>query len=230
MATSGTWTFNPSLGELGLYAFQLAQVRPTALLAEHMESLRMAANLLLGRWSSMPGVNTWLVDLQQVPLVAGQGAYNVPVNTIAMLDAYIIQNGGAAAVNRLLLPITRSEYASYPNPQMEGQPTVFWFDRLLTPTVTLWPVPDGNESYFNYYRIRQAQDAVLTNGTQVELPTYWFDAFAFGLAWRLALVWNQQAAAGLKVLADEAYNVAADQNTETGAFYISPGVQPYWRA
>ena len=37
MATSGTFTFNPDLGELVLYAFNLAGVRPTALTQAHME-------------------------------------------------------------------------------------------------------------------------------------------------------------------------------------------------
>lgn len=224
--TSGTFNFAPSLGELGLYAFQLAQIRPTSLLQEHMESLRMAANLLLGRWSSMPGVNTWQVDLQTIPLVAGQSTYSVPSNTITMLDTYLIQT---TEINRILLPITRSEYATYPNPQQEGQPTVYWFDRLLAPTVTFWPVPDGNQIAVNYYRIRQSMDSVLAGGIAPELPTYWLDAFAFGLAWRLALIWNAQMAPGLKALADEAYNIAADQNTEAGAFYVSPGLQGYFR-
>jgi hypothetical protein len=41
MTTSGTYTFDPSLGELTLYAFNLCQIRPTSLMQEHMQSARV---------------------------------------------------------------------------------------------------------------------------------------------------------------------------------------------
>lgn len=228
MATSGTYAYNPSLGELTLYAFNLCGIRNTALLQEHMESARMAANMLLGRWSSQ-GVNLWCVDLQSIPLVQGTATYSVPSNTIVMLDAYVVQNTGGAAINRLILPISRSEYASYPNPNQQGFPTTYWFDRLISPTVTLWPVPDGNEVSFDYYRVRQIQDSEFQNGQQVEIPYYFVEAFAFGLAQRLAMVWAPDKVAMLKPLADESYDIAARQNIETAQQYISPMVSSYFR-
>lgn len=228
MATSGTYAYNPSLGEITLYAFNLCGIRNTALLQEHMESARMSANMLLGRWSSQ-GVNLWCVDLESIPLVQGTATYSVPSNTVVMLDAYIVQNTGGAAINRLILPISRSEYASYPNPQQQGFPTTYWFDRLLSPTVTLWPVPDGGETSFNYYRVRQIQDSEFVNGQQVEIPYYFMEAFAFGLAQRLAMIWAPDKVAMLKPLADESYDIAARQNVETAQQYISPMVSSYFR-
>jgi hypothetical protein len=228
MATSGTYAYNPSLGEITLYAFNLCGIRNTALLQEHMESARMSANMLLGRWSSQ-GVNLWCVDLESIPLVQGTATYAVPANTVVMLDAYIVQNTGGAAINRLILPISRSEYASYPNPQQQGFPTTYWFDRLLSPTVTLWPVPDGGETSFNYYRVRQIQDSEFVNGQQVEIPYYFMEAFAFGLAQRLAMIWAPDKVAMLKPLADESYDIAARQNVETAQQYISPMVSSYFR-
>lgn len=228
MATSGTYAYNPSLGEITLYAFNLCGIRNTALLQEHMESARMSANMLLGRWSSQ-GVNLWCVDLESIPLVQGTATYSVPSNTVVMLDAYVVQNTGGAAINRLILPISRSEYASYPNPTQQGFPTTYWFDRLLSPTVTLWPVPDGNEVSFNYYRVRQIQDSEFVNGQQVEIPYYFMEAFAFGLAQRLAMIWAPDKVAMLKPLADESYEIAARQNVETAQQYISPMVSSYFR-
>jgi len=193
-----------------------------------MEAARMAANMMLGRWSS-EGVNLWTVDLETIPLIQGVSTYDVPSNTIVMLDAYVVQNNGGAAINRLILPISRSEYASYPNPQQQGFPTTYWFDRLLSPTVTLWPVPDGNESAFNYYRVRQIQDSNFTDSQQVEIPYYFLEAFAYGMAYRLALVWSPEKVQLLKPLADEAYQIAASQNIETAQQYISPTIASYFR-
>ena len=228
MTTSSTYNFNPGLGEATIYAFNLCGVRGTALLQEHMETARMAANMMLGRWSS-EGVNLWAVDLQSIPLVQGVSTYSVPSNTIVMLDSYVVVSSGGVTTNRLILPISRTEYASYPNPSQQGFPTTYWFDRLLSPTVTLWPTPDGNETAFNYYRVRQLQDSNFTDGQTVEIPYYFLEAFAYGLAQRLAMIWAPDKVAMLKPLADEAYNIAAQQNVETAQQYISPQISSYFR-
>jgi hypothetical protein len=229
MTTSGTYTFNPSLGELVIYSYNMIGIRGTSLLQEHMEAARMASNLMLGRWSSQ-GVNLWAVDLVTVALVQGTATYNVDANTIVMLDAYVTTGTGTSAINRVIMPISRTEYASYPNKTQQGFPTTFWFDRLLAPTVTLWPVPDGNEVSLSYYRVRQVQDSNLSNGQNVEIPAYFLEAFAYGLAHRLATIWAPDKVQMLKPMADEAYAIAASQNIETANTYISPMISSYWRA
>jgi hypothetical protein len=229
MSMSGTFNYAPGTGEVGLYAFNLCGIRSTALLAEHMESLRMAANMLQSRWSAQ-GVNLWAVDLQTVPLVTGQSTYSVPSDTIVMLDAYIVTNPGSGQLNRIILPVSRTEYASYPQPQQTGAVTVFWFDRLLSPTVTLYYVPDASQSELSYYRVRQIQDAGLTSGQQPEIPYYFYEAYALGLAYRLAAIWAPDRAQGLKALADEAYQIAASQNIEVANQYVSPMISSYFRA
>lgn len=228
MATSGTYTYNPSLGELTLYAYNLIGVRNTALLQEHLESARMAANLMLARWSNQ-GVNLWAVDLQTIPLVQGTSTYSVPANTVMMLDVYISTTSGGQTIDRLILPVSRTEYASYPNKAQQGFPTTYWFDRLLSPTVTIWPVPDGTQTSLKYYRVRRLQDAAISNATDVEIPYLWMEAFAYGLALRLAQTWNPQMIAMLKPMADESYQIAADQNVETAQQFITPLVGGYWR-
>jgi len=229
MTASGTYNYNPSLGELTLYAFNLCGIRNTALLQEHMESARMAANLLLGRWSS-EGVNLWMVNLQTIPLVAGQASYSLPSNNIVMLDTYIeTDNGTGAPIDRLILPISRTEYASYPNKEQQGFPTTYWQDRLITSTVTLWPVPDGTQTSLKYYQVCQIDDANFTNGQTVNVPVYFMEAFAYGLAQRLSLIWAPEKTMILKPLADEAYLIAVQQNVETAQQYISPMISGYFR-
>ena len=238
MATSATYNFNPSLGELTLYAFNLAEVRNTALTQEHMESARMAMNMMLSNWSNR-GVNLWAVDLQTVTLIQGQATYSVPADTVVVLDAYCEITTGSQPIDRVIMPVSRTEYASYPNKEQQGFPTVFWFDRLISssrstgsagPSITLWAVPDGSSAQLlKYYRVRQIQDSAYTDGQTVEIPYLWLEAAAYGLAQRLALIWNSQKAMILKPLADEAYQIAADQNVETAQQYISPQIQGYFR-
>ena len=303
MATSGTYAFNPSLGELVLYAYNLCDVRNTAIAQEHMEAARMSTNLMLAGWANR-GVNLWAVDLQtvyfdQTPVIltitgdgttttltyatpntpvytvglqitvsgtgvvdgvqtvtaSGNGSvsfsssyagtatggtitsstpaatYSVDPNTVVMLDAYVTTTYSTTQpIDRIILPVSRTEYSSYPNKEQTGFPTVFWFDRLISPQVTLWPVPDGTSSqYLKYYRVRQIQDAAYTAGQNVEIPYLWLEAFAFGLAARLAVIWNAAKIQILKPLADEAYMIAAGQNVETAQQYISPQISGYFR-
>ena len=225
MATSGTYTFNPSLGEIVLYAYQNIGVRPTALLQEHLDSARMATNMMLANWSNR-GVNLWAVDLITTPLTQGTTTYPVDANTVMILDAYIVSEG----IDRIILPISRTEYASYPNKEQQGFPTTFWFDRLISPTVTLWPVPDGSQTSLKYYRVRRLQDSDLQNSQQPEIPYLWLEAFADGLAYRLSRIWAPQLAPALKGQADESYDVAASQGIEQAQQYISPQLSGYWRA
>lgn len=230
MATSGTYNFNPGLGEITLYAYNLIGIRNTSVLQEHMEAARMASNMLCARWSNQ-GVNLWAVDLVTVPLVTDVATYPVDGNTVTMLDAYVQNDDSGANIDRLILPISRTEYASYPNKEQQGFPTVFWFDRLLSPSVTLWPVPntDNGPQYLKYYRVTQIQDSGLQNGQTVDIPYLWLEAFAYGLALRLAQIWNPQAMAMIKPMADESYQIAADQNVEQAATYISPMISGYFR-
>jgi hypothetical protein len=238
MTTSGTYTFNPSLGELTLYAYNLIGIRNTSLAQEHMEAARMASNMMLARWSNQ-GVNLWAVDLVTVPLVQGQSTYTVDGDTMMILDAYVGITNSGPEIDRIIMPISRTEYASYPNKTQQGFTTVYWFDRLITasrstgsagPSVTLWPVPDGNSAQvLKYYRVRQLQDSAFSGAQTVEVPYLWLEAFAYGLAERLAQIWNPALIQTLKPLSDESYAIASQQNVETAQQYISPQIAGYYR-
>lgn len=226
--TSGSYGFAPSFGETLLYAFGLCGIRNTALTQQHFETGRMAANMLMSSWSAR-GVNLWQVDLQSIPLQAGCATYPVPSNTIVILDAYYTINNGVTEIDRIMLPVSRSEYASYSNKHQQGIPTVYWNDRLLSPTVTLYMTPNGAQGCFKYYRLRQTQDTKLTGGAVPEMPVYFWDAFSKGLAANLALSWAPTQYPMLKAEATEAYNYAADQNVETSNIFVTPVTSGYYR-
>jgi hypothetical protein len=230
MTTSGTVAYNPSIGEVVLYSFNLCQIRSTSLAAEHLNSARQAMNMMLSRWSNT-GPNLWKVDTETITLVAGQSTYPVPADTIMILDMYARTPAGTSNTDRIMMPISRTEYASYPNKAQQGFPTVFWFDRLINPTVTIWPVPDGSgaPTTITYYRVTQVQDASLPGGETIDVPYRWLDAFANGLAYYLSRIWQPQLTAQLKAEADEAYTIAASQDTENVSVYISPMISGYFR-
>lgn len=229
MTTSGTYNFNPSLGEVVLNAFARCGVRRTAIAQEHLADAAFEANLMFSDWSNK-GVNLWEVDRVSVPLVQGTTTYNVDAKTVMILDAVITTGSGASQFDRVIMPISRTEYSQTPNKNLQAPPTVFWFDRLINPTITLWPVPDQSSYYtLNYYRVTQIQDAELTNGQTLDIPYRWMDAMCAGLAARVAAIYAPDRLAILEAKAAQAYTTAATQDTENVPLYIMPGLSGYYR-
>ena len=227
MALSNQYNFNPGLGEIVLYSYNRAGVRNTAIVQEHMEAARMAANMVNADMSNK-GVNLWQVTLETQPLTPGVSTYPVDPSVVVILDAYITISEGTSNIDRYILPVSRTEYASYPNKEQVGFPTTYWHDRLLAPTVTLWPV-DPNADTFNYYVVKQLQDANYVNGQQVDIPYLWLKAWSDALSVELAVIWNPERLTFLVPMAAASYQTAADQNVEQAQFYISPTVSGYWR-
>jgi hypothetical protein len=227
--TSGTYNFSPSLGEVVLTAFSRIGIRRPEIVQTHLADAKQEANLLLAKLANLQP-NLWSVDQQILPLIQGAPTYTVPAETVMILDVFVRYGAPTATVDRAIYPISRSEYSTYPNKFIQSIPTVYWFDRLISPTITLWAVPDGAGPYtLFYYRVRQVQDADYTNGLNIEIPYLWIDAFTAGLAHRLARIYAPQLEGQRKMDADEAWQTAATQNTENVTMSISPGLNFYFR-
>lgn len=229
MTSSGTYNFSPSNGELVLAAFERIQIRAPSLRQEHMLSARRELNFLFSQWGNK-SPNLWEVIRTQTTLVDGTATYSVDAKTIMILDASIVLSYGTTSESRRYIPpISRTEYLSFNNQQITGAPTVFWFDRLIAPTVTLWPVPDGNGPYtLDYFSCTQMQDANLTGGETPDVPYRWFDAIVAGMAHRLSRIYAPQIEQLRKQDAMEAWNDAAAQDTEGTPFKIVPQLGAYY--
>ena len=226
--TSGNYNFAPSLGEVVLTAFSRIGIRRTEILETHLQDAKQEANLLLAKMSNLQP-NLWTVDQQALPLLQGVATYTVPAETVMILDAFV-RYGTGNSIDRTIYPVSRSEYSTYPNKFIQAFPTVFWFDRLISPTITIWQVPDANGPYtLFYYRVRQIQDVDYTNAQDIEIPYLWLDAFTAGLAYRLSRIYAPQLEQIRKTDADESWQEAATQGVENVDMYISPGLAFYFR-
>ncbi len=229
MANSDTYLFNPSIGSLALNAFARCQVRRTMITQQHMDDVFLESNLLQGDWAA-DGIIWWTVELVQQPLTAGEPTYGLPANTVSLLDVYVSPDNGQSGQNRLITPFSRTDYASLANPATPGFPTSFWYNRALTPTITLWPVPDTSTTYLmSYYVYTQPQDAVLRGGGQAAVPYWWLNAYTADLAHRLSRIYAPALEAVRKTDRDEAYQRACKQ-VEPSAMYITPGLAGYFRS
>lgn len=231
MATSGTTNFVPSLAELTVTAYGRCQIRRPMITAAHLVDARMEINILLQEWG-VRGVNLWEVDLVEIPLIANQATYQLERKTNAMLDAYITTGTGVDENDRVIMPVSRSDYASYPNKTQPGTPTVFWFDRLIAPQVTLWQTPDDTQGYIlKFYRMKQIEDANLADGEQPDIPNRFLSAFIAGLAWRCAINYaSADIEARRKADYDEAWALASTDDVEDVGITIQPQMGGYYRS
>jgi len=230
MASSGTYNFSLSNGEAVLAALERCQVRAPSIRQEHMVTARREINLLLAEAANKQ-VNLWKVVQVSTDLAGGTATYDVTPQTVMILDAWITTNAGSSTANdRYITPFSRTDYASLSNKSTQGAPTVYWFDRLIAPTVTLWPVPDASSTYqFNYFSCVQMFDANLTGGETPDLPYLWLDWLVAGLAHRLSRVYAPQLEQLRKADAMEAWQVAATQGVENVPIYLTPGIGGYYR-
>lgn len=225
MATSGTYTFSPNLGELVINAFAKCGVRRTDLTNQHMSDARMEANLMMSDWAG-DGINLWQVQSASFVLTQGTQSYAIPSDRVFILDVYIRQDG----FDRLIFPISRSDYASFAQKDLQGYPTSFWYDRLIDPNLYVWPVADQDNQYtLTYYYMRQAMDNDLSNGTQPEVPWYYLNAFADGMAARLAYIYAPDKVAVLQPKADKSWFRALQVGTENVPITMNVQMRGYFR-
>jgi hypothetical protein len=226
---SGTYNFAPTGAEIVLNAFLRCRVHPTEIGAPHLQQAALEINFLQARMTSrMP--NLWTIDLQALPLTQGQATYSLPAETLMITDAYVRTGSGQQTVDRMIFPISRTEYAAITNKEAQATPNQFWFDRTISPTITFYQTPDGEGPYtVYYYRVRNIQDAVLPNGFNIEVPYVWLDALTAGLAHRLARIYAPDLEQQRKLDAEEAWQVAAGQDVENVNMAIVPGLSGYFR-
>jgi hypothetical protein len=230
MTASGTYTFSLSNGEIVLAAYERIQVRNPSLRAEHFATARRELNVLLAQMSNLQP-NLWKVELISTTMVAGTASYAVLAKTVMILDAYISLNEGLSTqTDTYITPLSRTQYASIGAKATQGRPSQYWFDRLISPTITMWPVPDSGGPYtLNYYACLQVQDANLTSGETPDVPYVWLDALVAGLSYRLSRVYAPQLEQVRKGDAMEAWTNAATQGVENVPFTIAPDLGAYYK-
>lgn len=229
MTASGTYSFGLSNADVVTGAFDRIGVRRTSLLAEHMISGYRQANLALVKLANLQP-NLWTEETQTISLTESTATYTLEARTIMVLIATIRTGSGTTQNDRVLGPLSAIEYQSIPNKASEGNPSVYWFNRQITPQITLWLVPDADDTYtLRLQTVRQVQDANLAGGETPDLPYRWLDWFEAETAARLARIWKPELEQARKQDAAEALQIAATQDVENVAMAIVPGLSGYYR-
>jgi hypothetical protein len=230
--TTSTTAFNPDLNELMEEAFERCgrELRT----GYDFRTARRSLNFLITEWANR-GINLWTVEQGQIPLVQGTITYDLPNDTVDLLEHVIRTNPGQTA-NQTDINISRisvSTYSTIPNKLAQGRPIQVWVNRrsgqtsdLLGatpkfPQINVWPSPEQGSLaspyyYFVYWRLRRMVDA--GTGVNVEdIPFRFQNAMVAGLAYMMSIKMpdiDPNRIVMLKQQYDEAWEFASAEDRE----------------
>lgn len=224
MAVSGTTAFNLDLTELVEEAFERAGSELRT--GYDLKTARRSLNLMFADWANR-GLNMWTFEQGSITLIPGQATYDLPSDTVDLLE-HVIRTGAGSASTQADLTITRisvSTYATIPNKLQQARPIQIWIERRQeTPRVTVWPVPDNTTTYtLVYWRLRRIDDAG-TGVNTMDVPFRFLPCMVAGLAYYLALKLPSGAPRMdiLKQQYDEAWALASEEDREKAAVRFVP--------
>jgi hypothetical protein len=187
-------------------------------------------NLLTIEWANR-GINMWTIEEGYVNLIQGQSTYDLPADTIDLLE-HVVRTGQGSYSTQQDITISRisvSTYASIPNKQTQGRPIQVKIERKRdAPEIVVWPVPDQGTTQspyyvFVYWRLRRIEDA----GSGIQTPDMNFrflPAIAAGLAYYIAMKTPEFAdrLPMLKAVYDEQYDLAGQEDREKAPIRFVP--------
>lgn len=185
MTTSGTAVFNMDIAEIIEEAGERCgyEIRT----GYDFRTARRSLNLLFADFANR-GLNMWTFEQASLALVAGTEEYDLPADTVDLLESVVRTGSGTTQVDITINRISISDYAAIPNKTLTGRPIQMWIKReTANPKLVVWPVPDAVTTYtLVYWRLRRIEDA--GNGVNTaDVPFRFLNAMVAGLAYYLAL-------------------------------------------
>lgn len=232
---SGTSTFNLDLNNLVEEAFERcgAELRT----GYDLKTARRSLNLLTIEWANR-GINLWTLEQITIPLVQGQITYDLPVDTIDLLDHVVRTGTGQNQTDINITRISESTYLTIPNKNAQGRPIQVWVNRqsgadypvtgVKYPQINVWPAPEQSNFYtFVTYRLRRIEDAGEGGSHTQDIPFRFLPALVAGLAYYLSLKVPGafDRSQYLKAEYEQAYDLASQEDREKAAIRLAPRMQ-----
>lgn len=240
MTTTGTSAFNLDLGDLVEEAYERCGLELRS--GYDFRTARRSLNLLTIEWANR-GINLWTIEQGMIPMIQGINTYDLPTDTIDLLEHQIRTNAGQQN-NQTDITISRisiSTYSTIPNKLAQGRPIQVWINRQSgatyptgatpdrQPQITVWPTPDQGTLtspyyQFVYWRMRRVQDAGNAVNTQ-DIPFRFLNCLVAGLAYYLSMKLpgvDPQRIMGLKADYEQQFQFAADEDREKAPIRFIP--------
>jgi len=221
MTTSGTTTFNMDFTEIAEEAWERAGREMRS--GYDLRTARRSMNLMTIEWQNR-GINLWTIDEGTVSLTQGTRQYDLPADTIDLMEHVVRTGSGATQQDLTISRISVSTYSSIPNKLTQGRPIQLWIERLRdNPRINVWPVPDTNNYTLVYWRLRRIEDA--GSGVQTADMNFRFlPCLVAGLAFHIAMKVPELAerVPMLKADYEEQFRLAAEEDREKAPIRFVP--------
>ena len=224
MATSGTYIFNPDLAELMDEAMERARLDPAKITSRHILSGRRSMRFMLADWATKEFHN-WRINRDSFTVVESQSEYLAGTDfdtDLAMLDIVnvVLRRDG---VDTPVEFMSRDELINIPEKTTEGRPDRVFIDKQRDGLVmTFWPVPENSTDEIHFDAVRKFEDHD-TAADNADIPEYMYDAFAYGLAFRLAEKYSPpELESALYTKAENAFKSGSNMSRERGDVRIVP--------
>jgi len=228
MAVSGSKDFELDVADYVEEAFERCGLELRT--GYDLKTATRSLNLMLAEWANR-GLNQWTVSQNTIPMVADTTVYEVdsttPTATIDVLDVFIRETIGGIATDVPLSRMSRAEYSNVATKSTTGKPNQFFVNKLLSPTITVWPAPDKSSTYTVYVNALSRMDDADAGANTMQVPFRFYPCLAAGLAYYIALKKAPDRVEMLKALYEEEFLRALSQDEERASFRVSPDLRSY---
>jgi hypothetical protein len=228
MAVSGSKDFELDVADYVEEAFERCGLELRT--GYDLKTATRSLNLMLAEWANR-GLNQWTVSQKTIPMVADTTVYEVdsttPTATIDVLDVFIRETIGGTATDVPLSRMSRAEYSNVATKSTTGKPNQFYVNKLLSPTITVWPAPDKSSTYTVYVNALSRMDDADAGANTMQVPFRFYPCLAAGLAYYIALKKAPDRVEMLKALYEEEFLRALSQDEERASFRVSPDLRSY---
>ena len=221
MALSGSTNFEPNVAEFVEEAFERCGLELRT--GYDLKTARRSINLMLAEWANR-GLNQWTIEQATQTVTEGTTDYSLNANIIDILDVVLRRTINQTQTDISMNRVSRSEYINIPNKTTKARPSQFFFDKLSTPTLKIWPAPENSTDILVFNKIVRMDDADKATNT-MDMPFRFFPCFAAGLAYYISLKRAPERTAQLKAIYEEEFRRAADQDEDRASFNISPSIR-----
>jgi hypothetical protein len=212
----------PDLSEIFEEAFERAGLQMQT--GYDLKTARRSLNLLTLEWQNR-GLNLWTIDSGTQALTAGTATYQMPADTIDLIEHQVRTGSGTDQIDTSLERISVSSYAQQSAKNLQGRPSQIFVDRQATAVnVTLWPVPDSGTYTLSYFRLRGINGVSSGIGTTADVPPRFVPCLAAGMAYYIAMKKPEVAArvGPLKQEYEFQFELAAAEDTDSSSIKFVP--------
>ena len=195
-----------------------------------LKSATRSLNLMLAEWANR-GLNQWTIAQKTIDMVKDTTSYTIDSSnataTIDVLDVFIRETIGSTATDVPLSRLSRAQYAHISTKSTTGKPNQYFINKVISPTVTVWPAPDKNSTYVLHLNVLTRMDDADVGANTMDMPFRFYPCLAAGLAYYMAIKRAPEKVGMLKQMYEEEFNRALSQDEERSSFRVSPDLRNY---